>query len=52
MSLPREPLIERRQFAKPKGLPITWLLDGQRQLVLAEKGQMFPEDVEAIGQLI
>ena len=42
----------RRQFAKPKGLPITWLLDGQRHLVLAEKGQMFPEDVEAIGQLI
>lgn len=42
----------RRQFPKPKGLPITMLLDGQRQLVLAEKGQLFPEDVEAIGQLI
>ena len=42
----------RRQFPKPKGLPITLLLDGQRQIVLAEKGQMFPEDVEAIGQLI
>ena len=42
----------RRQFPKPKGLPITLLLDGQRQIVLAEKGQMFPEDVEAIGRLI
>ncbi len=42
----------RRQFPKPKGLPITLLLNGQRQVVLAEKGQMFAKDVEAIGQLL
>ena len=41
----------RAQFPKPKGLPITLLLDGQRKVVLAEKGQMFAEDVEAIAQL-
>ena len=42
----------RRQFAKPKGLPITLLLDGRQQLVLAEKGQMFDEDVQAIARLL
>ncbi len=42
----------RRQFPKPKGLPITLLLNGQRQVVLAEKGQMFAKDVEAIGQML
>jgi len=41
----------RRPFPKPRGLPITLLLDGQRKVVLAEKGQMFAEDVEAIGRL-
>lgn len=42
----------RRSFAKPKGLPITLLLDRQQQLVLAEKGQMFDEDVQAIAGLL
>ena len=42
----------RRLFAKPKGLPITLLLNAQQQVVLAEKGQMFAEDVEAIAGLI
>ena len=42
----------RSQFPKPKGLPITLLLDGQRKVVLAEKGQMFAEDMEAIGQML
>ena len=42
----------RRRFAKPKGLPITLLLDRQQQLVLAEKGLMFDEDVQAIAQLL
>ena len=42
----------RSQFPKPKGLPITLLLDSQRKVVLAEKGQMFAEDVEAIAQRI
>lgn len=41
----------RQQFPKPKGLPITLLLDAQRKVILAEKGQMFAEDVETIGQL-
>ena len=42
----------RRHFPKPKGLPITMLLDRQQQLVLAEKGQMFDEDVQAIARLL
>ncbi len=42
----------RRQFPKPKGLPITLLLDAQGKVVLAEKGQMFAEDVQAIGSMI
>ncbi len=42
----------RRRFPKPKGLPITLLLDGRQQLVLAEKGQMFDEDVQAIARLL
>jgi hypothetical protein len=42
----------RRSFPKPKGLPITLLTGRDRRLLLAEKGQMFAEDVEAIGSLI
>ncbi len=42
----------RRQFAKPKGLPVTLLADKQQKLVLAEKGQMFPEDVQDMAKLI
>lgn len=42
----------RKQFAKPKGLPITLLMDSQHQVLLAEKGQMFAEDVEAIPRLL
>lgn len=41
----------RKLFPKPKGLPITIVLDAQHQVLLAEKGQMFAEDVEAIAQL-
>jgi len=41
----------RKQFPKPKGLPITLLLDRRQQVLVAEKGQLFPEDVEAIGKL-
>ena len=40
----------RKNFPKPKGLPITILIDSQHKVVLAEKGQMFAEDVEAIAQ--
>lgn len=40
----------RRSFPKPKGLPITLLIGRDGKLLLAEKGQMFAEDVEAIAQ--
>lgn len=42
----------RKQFPKPKGLPITLLMDSQHKVLLAEKGQMFAEDVEAIARLL
>ncbi len=42
----------RQQFPKPKGLPITLLMDSQHKVLLAEKGQMFAEDVEAIPRLL
>jgi peroxiredoxin len=42
----------RKQFAKPKGLPITLVMDSQQKVLLAEKGQMFAEDVEAIARLL
>jgi thiol-disulfide isomerase/thioredoxin len=42
----------RKAFPKPRGLPITLLRGRNGQLVLAEKGQMFAEDVEAIAELI
>jgi len=35
----------RTQFPKPRGLPITLVLDRQGSVVAAERGQMFPEDV-------
>lgn len=35
----------RAQFPKPRGLPITLVLDRQGVVVAAERGQMFPEDV-------
>lgn len=42
----------RKAFPKPRGLPITLLRGRDGKLLLAEKGQMFPEDVEAIAGLI
>jgi len=42
----------RKAFPKPKGLPITLLSGRDGRLLLAERGQMFAEDVEAIAQLI
>lgn len=42
----------RKAFPKPRGLPITLLRGRDGKLVLAEKGQMFAEDVEAISQLL
>lgn len=42
----------RKTFPKPRGLPVTLLRGRDGKLLLAEKGQMFAEDVEAIGSLI
>lgn len=41
----------RKQFPKPKGLPVTLLMNSQHKVLLAEKGQMFADDVEAIARL-
>jgi hypothetical protein len=42
----------RQAFPKPKGLPITLLVGRDGRLLLAEKGQMFAEDVQAIATLL
>ncbi|MNT93099.1 hypothetical protein D3C72_2345000 [compost metagenome] len=42
----------RKAFPKPRGLPITLLRGRDGKLLLAEKGQMFAEDVEAIAALV
>lgn len=40
----------RRNFPKPKGLPITLVRGRDGRIVQAERGQMFPEDVEQLAQ--
>ena len=42
----------RRSFPKPRGLPITLLRGRDGGLLLAEKGQMFAEDVQAMAGLM
>ena len=42
----------RKAFPKPRGLPITLVVGRDGKLVLAERGQMFPEDIEAIASLV
>ena len=42
----------RKAFPKPRGLPVTVLRGRDGRVVLAEKGQMFAEDVQAIADLI
>jgi hypothetical protein len=42
----------RRNFPKPKGLPITLLAGADGRVVVAEKGQMFAEDVAAMSQFL
>jgi cytochrome oxidase Cu insertion factor (SCO1/SenC/PrrC family) len=42
----------RRSFPKPRGLPITLLRGRDGRLLLAEKGQMFAEDVLAMAGLM
>jgi thiol-disulfide isomerase/thioredoxin len=41
----------RAQFPKPKGLPITLVLNRLGVVVAAERGQMFPEDVADLQKL-
>ena len=40
----------QRVLPKPRGLPITLVRGRAGQLLQAEKGQMFPEDVELLAQ--
>jgi len=42
----------RAGFSKPKGLPITLMVDRKGLVVAAEKGQMFPEDVQALSEYL
>lgn len=41
----------RKAFPKPKGLPVTLLAGADGRLLLAEKGQMFAEDVQDMAGL-
>lgn len=41
----------RQAFPKPKGLPVTLLAGSDGRLLLAEKGQMFAEDVQDMARL-
>ncbi|MEY2656201.1 MAG: hypothetical protein RLZZ524_3229 [Pseudomonadota bacterium] len=38
-----------RQLPKPRGLPVTVVLGRDGRVVMAEAGQLFPEDIEAIA---
>ena len=40
----------RKSFPKPKGLPVTLLAGADGRLLLAEKGQMFAEDVQEMAR--
>jgi len=42
----------RKTFPKPRGLPITLLRGRDGKLLLAERGQMFAEDVDAINEML
>lgn len=42
----------RKAFPKPKGLPVTLVRGRDGKLVMAERGQLFPEDVEAIADFV
>lgn len=41
-----------KAIPKPKGLPVTWVRDRAGRIVLAEAGQLFPEDVEQIARFL
>jgi hypothetical protein len=40
----------QRVLPKPRGLPITLVRGREGKLLMAEKGQLFPEDVELLAQ--
>ncbi|AOW15611.1 hypothetical protein LPB072_12780 [Hydrogenophaga crassostreae] len=42
----------RKAYPKPKGLPITLLAGADGRLKVAEKGQLFAEDIEAMAQFL
>ena len=42
----------RQRFPKPRGLPITLLRGRDGKLAVAEKGQMFPEDVDELARYL
>jgi hypothetical protein len=37
---------------KPKGLPVTLVRGRDGRLLMAEAGQLFPEDIEAIARFL
>ena len=37
---------------KPKGLPVTVVLGRDGKVLMAEAGQLFPEDVEQIARFL
>lgn len=45
------PAIEKT-LPKPKGLPVVIVRGKDGKVLLAESGEMFPEDIEKIGQWI
>jgi hypothetical protein len=42
----------QRVMPKPKGLPITLVRGRDGRIVMAERGQLFPEDVEGIARFL
>lgn len=41
-----------RALPKPRAVPTLWARDRQGRIVVAETGQMFPEDIEELSRLI
>lgn len=39
-------------FARPRGIPVTAVVDRSGQVVQSERGQMFPEDVAALARWV
>jgi hypothetical protein len=41
-----------RQLPKPKGLPVTYVRGRDGRVLMAEAGQLFPEDIEQIARYV